>query len=793
MKSRALIGCWTLLAWVAVLAKPTATDLDLSHTTIVIRSGPLPPAEQTAAQVLQEEVRQRTGRIWPISTHWPARGAVVALASGPTDPGWARPLPKPTAEDSPARRAEGFRLASSPANARQPVVWICGADARGALFGAGQFLRSLHWGPRQARFAANTDLATAPVQRIRGHQLGYRNTANSWDGWDVRQFEQYIRELAIFGANSIEGIPFHDTKPSPVMKVPREVMNQKISEICARYELDYWVWVPADFKLEDPKLRAEALARHDELFRTCPRLDGVFVPGGDPGDNEPELVMPYLQDLGALLAKHHPRAKVWVSMQGYEKRQVDAVYDWINTHQPGWLGGLAAGPSSPSIPATRARLPRRYGLRDYPDITHTVRCQFPVPWWDPALNFTLGRECSNPRPQFYRQVHHWLAPHDDGFISYSDGVHDDVNKTIWSQLGWNPEGDPRAILVEYARFFFGPALSESAADGILALEQNWVGPLAANGSVDTTLTHWRILEAAAPRLRNNWRWQLCLLRAYFDAYARHRLIHEAALEKEAMGALDPATGRNSTAGMAAAEAILGRAVPSPVQRGWRQRIEELCADLFQSVCLQTSVKKYHASGAERGAILDSVDHPLNNRWWLEDEFKRIRALPDETQRRQALELIRTWENPGPGSYYDEVGNVAKSPHVLRSEGLNTDPLVERVIVPGFWFWDAGQNRRRLSWQTSMDWPAGLVYENLDPQGAYRIRLTGYGEAKVRVNGELLSPTAYAKDIGQFKEFPVPSALLKEGRLRLTFDALDEAHLNWRQQSRVSEVWLLKGR
>ena len=35
-------------------------------------------------------------------------------------------------------------------------------------------------------------------------------------------------------------------------------------------------------------------------------------------------------------------------------------------------------------------------------------------------------------------------------------------------------------------------------------------------------------------------------------------------------------------------------------------------------------------------------------------------------------------------------------------------------------------------------------------------------------------------------------LVKDGKVVLTFDLpTDEAHLNWRQQSRVSEVWLLK--
>jgi hypothetical protein len=42
--------------------------------------------------------------------------------------------------------------------------------------------------------------------------------------------------------------------------------------------------------------------------------------------------------------------------------------------------------------------------------------------------------------------------------------------------------------------------------------------------------------------------------------------------------------------------------------------------------MQTSVKKYNASGEERGAILDFLDYPLNNRWWLSDEFAKIRKM-----------------------------------------------------------------------------------------------------------------------------------------------------------------------
>ena len=237
-------------------ARPS-TNFDLTQATVVIRAGTLPPAEQTAARVLVEEVKKRTGLNWPITTEWPQRGVVIAISSGAGDTGRRKSPPRRDGANLPELRPEGFRLIVEGQATQPTVVWIHGADSRGALFGVGQFLRSLNWAKGSASLPPNLDIATAPVQPIRGHQLGYRATANSYDGWDDKQFEQYIRELALFGANSIEGIPFQDERKSPHMPLPRDVMNRRLSEICARYEMDYWIWTPADFDLKDTAKRKE--------------------------------------------------------------------------------------------------------------------------------------------------------------------------------------------------------------------------------------------------------------------------------------------------------------------------------------------------------------------------------------------------------------------------------------------------------------------------------------------------------------------------------------------------------
>ncbi len=764
----------------AACAPVYAASVDLSRAAVVIRSGEVPEAERTAASVLVEEVEKRTGVRLNISTAMPKGAPAIILAS-------RQGTPDPRAA-SPELRPEGYRLSVDTSGAA-PSVRIEGADPRGVLFGVGAFLRRMDWGRGKLGIDGNVSITTSPASPIRGHQLGYRSTANSWDAWTVPQFEQYIRELVLYGVNSIENIPQQDARQNPLMKVSRRDMNRAMSAICRKYGLDYWVWTPAEIGLDDAAKRAELLTRFEEVFEDSAVLTGVFVPGGDPGHNPPELLLPLLEDVAPRLAKRHPKAKIWLSLQGFNAQREEAVYRYIEEKQPPWLGGLVAGPSSPPIARTRQRLPARYQLRLYPDITHNKICQYQVPDWDQAYALTLGREAINPRPAEYALIHNRYAAMSDGFISYSDGVHDDVNKVIWSALGWDPSQAVRDILMDYARLYFEPALAAEIADAILALERNWNGPLVHNGSVEATLLLWRRLEQKAPQLEANWRWQMCLLRAVYDTYIRRRLIYERGLEEQVNGILAKARERGADRAVDASLAVLRRATAEPVSPELRARIVDLCEKLFQSIGLQTSVEKYHASGAERGAVLDFVDYPLNNRWWLEDEFQKIRALPSESDKVRRLAEIAAWENPGPGSYYDDVGNMIRSPRVDGDQEVEPESFRRRE--PLFWWWDQGMSRARLSWQATM-WPRRVVYEGLDPNATYVVRTGGYGQSLLRIDDQPATPVVDGKLMGEYKEFPVAPEHIRDRRLVLTWAIpTDEGHLNWRQRSRLAEVWLLK--
>lgn len=755
-----------------------AQPVDFSKAAVVASPQIQSPVRETIIRVLQEEVAARTGLKLPL-LHSARRSALIALATVRDETVAGMAVPKRPGENLPETRAEGYRVTVTQQDGK-PVLWLIGADQRGLLFAAGQFLRTATLSRNKIIFDLQQEIATAPAYPIRGHQIGYRNTANSWDAWTPAMFEKYFRELALFGTNAIENIPFQDGPLGPVMKFPREEMNLRLSEICSQYDLDYWVWTPADGDLSKEEVFEAGVKKHREFYKNTPRLDGVFFPGGDPGDNHPKYVMPFLKAIAAELKKYHPAAGVWISLQGFSYEQVDYFYDYLHKNSPDWLAGVVSGPSSPDMAETRFRLPTRYQHRHYPDLTHTVRCQYPTENWDQAFALTQGREVCNPEPFYYAKIHNRFAPFTDGFISYSDGTHDDVNKVVWSQMGWNPEKEVTEVVTEYCRFFFGDAVAQAGASGILALEHNWSGPVEENGGVETTLAFWQNLEQKHPELKNNWRWQQLVMRAYYDAYVRHRKIYEQNLEKEANQVLTQAPAMGAEKAMTEALAIVNKADQELVSPGLRQKVVDYCEALWQSVGAQTSVKQYHASGPERGAILDFIDYPLNNRWWLADEFDKIRQMKSEAEKLARLEVIRTWENPGPGSYYDNVSDLSKGPRVKTRTDDATDVA----------WWDSGMSRKRLSTQLFQNFPV-LEYPDLDPDGRYVLRVAGYGEALVRADGERLEPILYNKGLEEFKEFLINRKYVSDGKLVITFDQPEESQLNWRQHSKVCEVWLLK--
>ena len=782
MKFRNLIKKITnwLIFFLLIYGNVNAQEVNLAKAKILVSDKISLPVRETCVKVLQEEIGKRTSIELNQSDDWVAGNITIALCLADTKKIKGKHVPVNIEKNLSGKNAEGYRLFYED-EANKKILWIIGADQRGVLFGIGELLRKLKMSSNKILLETPFNFASSPVYSIRGHQLGYRNTANSYDAWSVGQYEQYIRELVLFGTNAIENIPLGRKGDESVhMKISRKQMNVELSNICKAYDIDYWVWIPVTIDLHDHNLRQKEIQKHEAFYKETPRLNDVFIPGGDPGHNHPKEVLPFIKDLQQKLQKYHPNAGIWLSLQGFSEEQIDYFYKYLEDERPSWLRGVVSGPSSPPIAETRFRLPKQYKHRHYPDITHNVRCDYPAQNFDQAYALTIGREGINPQPEYYAKIHKDYAQFTDGFVSYSDGCHDDVNKIIWSQRGWDPEKNVRDILIEYCRFFFGYELGMSGAEGILALEKNWFGPLMANGSVETTFAYWKNLEKSNPELSDNWRWLMLQLRANYDAYIRRRLFYEKGFEKEANKILEKVDELGIEIAMKKSLEKINTPDKKPINQDIKKKIAEYCENLFNIIGLQTSVELYKASGAQRGSILDFVDHPLNNRWWYQDEFKKVSQMPTNDEKKERLKIICTWENPEKGSYYDNVSNIANSPHV-------TTTVYDAV---DFAWLNGGYSRLRLSSQLYQNNPV-LEYENLDPNARYIIRIAGYSDALLRINGKRMEPIIYNKEVEGFKEFVVPRNSVGNGKITLTFDQPEESQINWRKYSRISDVWLIK--
>ncbi len=737
----------------------TAMALDLSSATVVARP------DLKAANVLVEEVDKRTGIRWRLEQA--AEGVRIELAEKPAAP------------------AEGYHI-----EVQNGSVRVTGNDRRGLLFGVGRLLRELRMERGAVSIPEGWTETSAPKYPLRGHQLGYRPKTNSYDGWSVPVWEQYIRDLAVFGANAIELIPprSDDAADSPLFPLPPMRMMTEMSRLADEYGLDVWIWYPAmDTDYTDPKTVSAALEEWGEVFRKLPRVDAVFVPGGDPGHTEPKVLMELLEKETGVLHRYHPKAQMWVSPQGFDQAWLDEFYAILKT-EPQWLSGVVYGPQiRDTLQQVRAAVPKRYPIRHYPDITHSRQCQYPVPDWDVAYSVTEGREVINPRPTGEAGIFQRTAPYTIGFITYSEGCNDDVNKFVWSALGWNPEAKPEDILRQFGRYFIGERYGESFARGLVELEQDWKGPLEANAGVEGTFAHFQELEHnATPQMLANWRFQQGLYRAYYDAYTRRRLAYETDLERQAMEALEKAHDVGAERAMTDAESILRKATTDRIATDLRARVFELAEALFQSIRMQLSVARYKAIAVDRGATLDTLDAPLNDRLWLEQRFGQLRVAASESERLAGIREILHWSDAGPGGFYDDLGNLTRQPHLVHDENA----------LVGF----GPQGTRRRSWwdnaESRYDAPVRMHYDGLDPAVRYEIRVTYAGEnprrkirlvagGKWEVHGYIEKPTPL-----QPLEFDVPHEATEHGELDLAWYGEPGLGGNGRG-CQVAEVWLIR--
>ncbi len=600
--------------------------------------------------------------------------------------------------------AEGYSLRVRHGSDGCVVVEVKASTDRGVLFGIGRLLREMkldfsitYASELTTLVALRTDLSivSRPKYEMRQHQVAYRPKTNSYDSFTPEMMRQEVLDLALFGTNGIEMIPpgIDDAMQSPNFTVPWLEMLNIVSTWCDQLDIRVSVWYPAFFKKYETREEISTAEEHwRTVFSAMPRLDVLFVPGGDPGGRPAEELFKVVE-LQAAFARAHffPELEVWVSSQyglstsidlGLTEPWVPLVQEqqWMDVvrqeHTRSFLNGVVYGPwSCVPISEFRAQIPKEIPLRNYPDLCHVQTAEMPVYGWDLSFACTNGRESINPRPREMANIIKSQAKHTIGCGCYSEGVNDDVNKYVWTCLHWGEdvsgplagasmESQLDAAMSHYVGFLMEQTRNvEMVVQGIYALESNWKGDLFRSTSVVESQRIFTELQSRiVPRHRRNWRLNMMLFRANYDALLYTRLCQSFAAEAQAVATVVSSGSSVDALTKACEHLAVPYSEPAMTQSSFNSpstpnplnitllsgapsvthlygQLMALAATLYHQIGYQLSVG-YGGQHRQRGAYFDMVWSPIGDVVYLNRVFKSIQDAVthhdspslDETQR-----------------------------------------------------------------------------------------------------------------------------------------------------------------
>ncbi len=478
---------------------------------------------------------------------------------------------------------------------------------RGFIYAYSLFLRKSEIKESCFHLTENISGTYSPDKKIRGHQLGYRDTNNTCDAWDADQYRRYILDLMMFGLNTFEGICDNE-KQNCLMKMSIKDMFKAVSEVCDELDVDVSVWHPTYSKETTEEVRAKIY----DFYGAAKRVDVLFIPGGDPGDMMPQDFFKRCELIKSTLNEIHPEAKLWISAQApHEYPDWGEKFIEEISKKPDFIEGVIYGPNhAMPLEDLRKAVPSKYPIRFYPDVTHCVRCEYPVHFdkddWHYAFASAFGRESVNPRPVEYRHIHRQTEKFLVGSVSYSDGNHDDFNKVIFSALDFDTKCDIFETAKDYARAYIPTVDAEEFAKCIFMLEKCWEGSPDQNPVIEAVYNKFN--ELINEENLKNYRFLMHLFAAECDMLVKMRFHFENELIKKAETEI---INRN----IKKAKEIL----QTPFNESYnqlRKKLDEQGKMLFDLIGLQLDVENYHGKAWDRGCTLETIDRPITDRLYL---------------------------------------------------------------------------------------------------------------------------------------------------------------------------------
>ncbi|MBR6773012.1 MAG: hypothetical protein IKM29_06475 [Clostridia bacterium] len=655
-----------------------------------------------------------------------------------------------TEDKTKAPAPEGFVFSS-----RNGEVRLTGYDKRGCIYAVGKLLRESRWYAGGLEIS-DMELSEYPKKPLRGHQIGYRNKTNAYSAWDMDTYYQYIREMALMGANSVEFMPDRtdDEDTAPCMKYNTHEVLVNTSRYSHEVGLDVWVWFPNSMRTRPnlaipaegflPETSEEAKALNAELkaeedyrefvFSSVPYIDHILIPGGDPGSLEPEDLFAFSGRVAKILHKYHPNAGVWISAQVMKNDESFKLrfYDQV-VRRPAWLTGVCHAPwVSHVMRECRERTPIDLPIRNYPDICHAICCQYPYHDLDTVWAVTAGREFYNPRPRWHRRMHELNYDYNIGSLCYSEGIADDPSKIVWLDAEWDRAIPAAKSLRDFASMYISPDHAEALASVIADFENIFDGPAAQNKAVKRVYTAMRELKKTLEGEKympgfgaDSYRFYMPLLMSAFLLHAQKRAVRDTAVFEKALSEF----GLGGTSAEIAERMISDlEAVNETPDKALYNEIWELSDVCWDKIYWKVSERKHHSPHYERGGYVETIDLPLCDSFWLKARLEKMSLLPSEEERIAYLEKTVNRTNAGPGGRYINFG----------------DPEAMRFIEMEKQWWDEPEaiTIPRIEHSAGMWGPHKLGKKDTDKVTLNRVSsILGYYNAKVKIKIDGLVPSA----------------------------------------------------
>ncbi|MCC6820518.1 MAG: hypothetical protein IT579_07275 [Verrucomicrobia subdivision 3 bacterium] len=764
---------------------------------------------------------------------------------------------------------EGFLVKTVP-RAGGYLVIVAGSDPRGVLYGAGEILRQMVVRGSMLELPATLTVRSAPAFAVRGTQLGQSSVAldrakvRPWTEPDRRHA---VLDFALAGLNTVEvgeGVREDD----PMYRLLKSFGLKSLVHYGPNTGDGPPEWQAAESIGRSgylcpsvPAAREALLKRCAARFRDSAPVDYVRFAGGDGGGCECDRCKPYggtfirlCEDLTRIIHQYHPHTEVFVTNQKFDNDDDQAIFAYLQAQPRTWLRAFCYGPGSDAMswqpghrqthrmdlfrypgfgPPARYpeeilhQLPPDQDLVFFNELTHWRYSQngfiqaYPradrngdqPPRWnhflyerqpDSALTMVYDRLTFFAWPRYFHWYFNQVMRYGIGDVTHSSGTHDHFNQWMWQRMLWSPQRSVEDLVAEYTRTWFGREAATLMAEAIFQLEDNLVEqpgrPIPEKVGIDR---YYRLVRQAGAKMpsqwmKQNWLWREYMQKAALDKYVQLRVRQQTRLQTKIERAM---AGSSSDAVIDQALAWLG----GPVETSEMVKLRREAMRLGEESNRQFGV---------RSEGLFNLEHDFIGLGWLERQLQRARATQG-AERAERLRLITHYADPGEGGFYDDCGTLDRCPNVVRGYPYDFG----QPLVPGMRSEGNRPSQRTMHYTQDEDQGVRLHYRGLDPESAYRLRLTlvrPWYPDRYRSRMNQHTETIYAGDVVLARDlevpermsdlftFDIPREAIHNGELEIRFErAPDVAHgvrlerEVWRNTGGwgtiVSEAWLMKRR